>query len=295
MTFGIIANHRKPAVFPVVERLVAWLEARRLDFFIEAEFAARMTRPVAGAAVVPIERLLDSADMVLSVGGDGTLLATARAVGPRMTPILGVNAGRLGFLAEVDPDTLEEHLAHILEGDYTLEDRMVLEAHIGNAGETQTIHALNDVVVNRGVYPRTIHITVTIGDEYFNTYLADGIVVSTPTGSTGYSLAALGPIVAPGVAGIVINPICPHTLAARPVVVSADSQVTVQSQEPEADVHVTADGVLIGPLRSDDQVVIRKAGHVVRLVKCNGTRFFDVLRRKMNWDSGINPGNRYGS
>ena len=220
--------------------------------------------------------------------------ATARAVGARMTPILGVNAGRLGFLAEVDPDTLEEHLTRILEGDYTLEDRMVLEARIGHAGDTRIIHALNDVVIHRGIYPRTVHITVTIGDEYFNTYLADGIIVATPTGSTGYSLAAVGPIVAPGVAGIVINPICPHTLAARPVVVSADSHVTVQSKEPDTDVHVTADGVLIAPLQDDDQVVICKADHVVRLVKCNGTRFFDVLRRKLNWDSGINPENRYG-
>jgi NAD+ kinase len=291
--FGVIANLTKSAAIPIVSRLVQWLQSESIPCVLEQVLADALQQTGVTSDAAEAGQLAGEVDMVLSLGGDGTLLSTARAIGNRMTPILGINVGRLGFLAEVDPDTLHATISRILDGNYSLEERMVLQATIRGNTSIAPTYALNDVVVSRGVLARTVPISVNIGDEYFNTYLADGVIVSTPTGSTAYSLAANGPIVAPGVDGIVINPICPHTLAARPVVVDAASHVHIHSETPGADIQLTVDGTAVAPLRDVDCVDIQKADHTVRLVQCGGARFFDLLRQKLNWDSGIHPQERH--
>lgn len=217
--------------------------------------------------------------MVIAFGGDGTILAAARAIGVHKTPILGVKIGSLGFLAEVASEELLTVMEKIERGGFRLEERMVLEATVAN----RKFFALNDVVIDKGASPRIIQLSVYVGDEYVSTSTADGLIVATPTGSTAYSLSAGGPIVNPAMKAIIITPICPHILANRPMVISAEETFTVEIKSEDAEVKFTVDGQENLALRSGDRVQIKKADHSVRLIKSSDRSFYDLLRTKLKW------------
>lgn len=226
-------------------------------------------------------------DLLISFGGDGTLLRGARAVATHHTPVLGVNLGHLGFLTSVGPGEFEPVLAAVLKGDYWLDTRFTLEARVvGADGSPGGEHmALNDAVLHKGGFARVIRLAVFLGEEReeVGEYTADGIILATPTGSTAYSLSAGGGIVAPQMECLLATPICPHTLAVRPMVVPADTIIEVEIREPSTEVVLTLDGQEGEALTNGDRLVVSRGQATVPLVRLHGQSFFSTLRRKLHW------------
>jgi len=277
---GIFAKrHHKDAV-RLAEEVVAWLIERKIEVFVDEPLADAMSdmRGYPGQDIPPL------VDMVVVLGGDGTLLSVARLVGDLRTPILGVNLGSLGFLTEITRSELFPMLEQVTRGDFTVSERMRLLAIIRRNGEEVTRYrVLNDVVINKGALARIIDMEAWVDDDYLTTFKADGLIVSTPTGSTGYNLAAGGPIVYPGNHCHVISPICAHTLTNRPIVVSDDATIRIEVKSHDEDVVFTADGQEGMPLQGGDIVELRKSNHSTLLIKSPSKDYFKVLRTKLRW------------
>jgi len=219
--------------------------------------------------------------MVLSFGGDGTLLSTARKVGRHQTPILGVNLGGLGYLAEISLESLYPRVEELLDGSYRVEDRMLLCCKV--EGSPQAYYALNDVVIDKGAFTRVVRIRMTIGERYLNTYICDGLIVATPTGSTAYSLSSGGPIVEPALNALIVNPISPHTLADRPIIIGTEREIEVVIESGHSGMILSTDGQIERHLRAGDKILISRADYVVKLVLFHDKFFYDVLREKLKW------------
>ena len=252
---GIFAKRHHGDAVRLAEDVVAWLVERDIEVFVDEPLANDMSdmRGYPGQAIPPL------VDMVVVLGGDGTLLSVARLIGDLQTPILGVNLGSLGFLTEITRAELFPMLEQVIKGDFTVSKRMRLLAVIRREGkEIARYRVLNDVVINKGALARIIDMEAWVDDDYLTTFKADGLIVSTPTGSTGYNLAAGGPIVYPGNHCHVISPICPHTLTNRPIVVSDEATIRIEVKSQFEDVVFTADGQEGMPLQGGDVVELRK-------------------------------------
>jgi NAD+ kinase len=224
-------------------------------------------------------------DGLVTLGGDGTLLRGARLLDGRDIPILGVNLGRLGFLTSCQSEDFEAALRNLASGDYVAQPRMALSARvIDQAGQARKQwRALNDFVLHKGGFARVVRLNVFVDDESIGTYAADGIVISTPTGSTAYSLSAGGPVVVPTLESIVLTPISPHTLAIRSLVIPADAEVTVEANESPTELLVTVDGQVGTSFVKGEKLKIRKADSPVRIVRFPGATFFERMRVKLGW------------
>lgn len=227
-------------------------------------------------------------DLLLTLGGDGTLLRGARLVAPLHTPVLGVNLGHLGFLTSIPPERLRDSLEAVVRGDYWLDTRFTLDARVvGRDGEAgSSFVALNDAVLHKGGFARVVRLAVFIDDEpeeEIGEYSADGLIVATPTGSTAYSLSAGGPIVVPSVECIIATPISPHTLAVRPLIVPAGRTICVEIRSPSSEMVLTVDGQEGEALRPGDRLVVGRGPATVPLVRFAGQSFFSTLRRKLHW------------
>lgn len=229
------------------------------------------------------EELIGSSDLLVCLGGDGTLLKVARRIYGRNIPIMGINLGNLGFLTEVDKNNIDTAIGQLFEGNYTLEKRMMLEASVIRSGrETVTDIALNDVVITRGAMARILHVKVYINDMFVDTFPGDGLIISSPTGSTAYSLSAGGPIVEPDTDLMLVTPICPHILYSRSFVTKSDSVVkAIVDEDPIHEAMVSLDGQEGYMLRGGDRVEARKSEHSINLVKMNKMNFFNILRSKI--------------
>ncbi|MGD9019570.1 MAG: NAD(+)/NADH kinase [Desulfuromonadales bacterium] len=277
---GIFAKrHHKDAV-RLAEEVVAWLVERKIEVFVDEPLAEAM----AEASGYPGQAIPPLVDMVIVLGGDGTLLSVARLVGDLRTPILGVNLGSLGFLTEITRPELFPILEQVVMGDFAVSERMRLLAVIRRRSkEVARYRVLNDVVINKGALARIIDMEAWIDDDYLTTFKADGLIVSTPTGSTGYNLAAGGPIIYPGNHCHVISPICPHTLTNRPIVVSDEATIRIEVKSQDQDVVFTADGQEGMPLQCGDIIELRKSNHCTLLIKSPNKDYFQVLRTKLRW------------
>ena len=228
------------------------------------------------------EKIPEKIDCAVVIGGDGSLIEVARFLHGRNIPVLGINMGTLGYLTEVEVNHIEDAFAQILEGDYTLEDRMMLE---GTLQDGRKDISLNDIVVSRKTEIRLIHFRIYVNGEVLNTYEADGVIISTPTGSTAYNLSAGGPIVEPTASMIVITPICPHALNTSSIVLSAEDEIVIEIAEGRHDAveeaMVAFDGADTLPLVTGDRVTIRRAGASTRLMRLSRISFLEMLRRKM--------------
>jgi NAD+ kinase len=224
-------------------------------------------------------------DAVISLGGDGTLLRAARYLDGADAPILGVNLGRLGYLASCTVKEFPRFLPRFVKGNYTSDNRMALEATSGPEGfaKAPEYRALNDVVLHKGGFARVLRVRLSVNGEEIGLLAADGIVISTPTGSTAYSMSAGGPIVDPGVQSIIVTPIAAHTLAMRPLVLNPDSIVTMQPEDAPGEVLVTVDGQSGAAVSSGHVLTVRRAQRPVRIVRFHGTTFIGRLRRKLGW------------
>ncbi|HEX6588427.1 MAG TPA: NAD(+)/NADH kinase [Longimicrobiales bacterium] len=227
-------------------------------------------------------------DLLVTLGGDGTLLSGARMVAAAGVPVLGVNLGRLGFLTSVAEEEIRSAFERIAAGHYRIDQRFTLEARVRDAKgvEGPPFLALNDAVLHKGGLARMLRVAVHVGEEDLvavGTFSADGLILSTPTGSTAYSLSAGGPIVVPSVDCIIATPICPHTLAVRPLVFDADSVITLRAHAPETTVNLTVDGQDGATLRDGDALVVRRGSATVQLIRFHGQSFFATLREKLHW------------
>ena len=278
---GIVAKPDAPRAPEVVTRLVDWLTERGIDVTLEKETAGIV--PAVRAAAANKAELPGLSDLLIVLGGDGTLLSMARAVGDLGVPILGVNLGGLGFLTATTLDEMLPSLEAAVEGRMVVEDRLMLVARVFRNGTAVCEHmALNDMVITKSAMSRIISLAVSVEGEYATAYRADGLIISTPTGSTAYSLSAGGPILFPTADAIVLTPICSHTLTNRPIVIPASHriEVTVQSDQ---EIMLTVDGQVGVGLRERDIVQIVKAAAHIRLVRFPQKDFFSVLRTKLKW------------
>ena len=277
---GMILKRRDPRVSDVAADVIPWLVARGVEVVLDQ--APGLPGPVPATIVSPQE-LVSRVDVVVVFGGDGTLLYAARLVAASGVPILGINLGSLGFLTEVKPEEMHSALEVLLAGEYQLEDRMLLEVEVSKNGQTPTRYlALNDAVINKGALSRIVEIEVSVNSQLVLVTRADGLIISTPTGSTGYSLSAGGPILYPTLTAFIITPICPHTLSNRPVVVPDGAVVGVRLRHG-TEVMLTLDGQVGMSLDQGDCLRVARASSVIRLVRAKGSPFFKLLREKLKW------------
>lgn len=277
---GVVGNPRYGELRGLLARLAAQAPRYDLELYADAEIRGLWPHPVP-----TLQHDGAHLDLLVTLGGDGTLLRGARLLHARPVPILGINLGRVGFLTTASAETLESALAAVAGGDYELETRKTLESRIvGAKGEREGAFALNDVVVHKAGVARVIAVKVFVDGEEVGQYSADGIIVATPTGSTAYSLSAGGPVVVPGVDALVITAICPHTLAVRPIVVPGAAEITLDVSPPwHDDVLVSCDGQVGSSLSFGDRVMVRRARTAVRLIRIGREGFFARMRRKLHW------------
>jgi NAD+ kinase len=283
---GIIAKQNKPEAVTITGRLVEWLQPKGIEVYIEEGIGRyinpNLTRPFLNA--VKKEEIPFHAEMIIVLGGDGTLLSVARLVGSHEVPILGVNLGGLGFLTEITLEELYRVLERVIRGDFTTDERVVLNVAVIRREERMTeFTVLNDAVINKGALARIIDIETTINGEYLTTFKSDGLIMSTPTGSTAYNLSAGGPIVYPSLHCIIITPICPHTLTNRPIMIPDDVEVRAILKSKQQEVILTLDGQQGFILECEDVVEVNKAEGRILLIKSPYRHYFEVLREKLKW------------
>lgn len=281
MKFLIMPNTDKDKDLIITQDIMQVLQDLEQEFFLLKENAMRLDE----AYGISDEEIKDM-DIVVVVGGDGTILHTARKIATSHVPMLGVNLGRLGFLAEVEKDHIKEAFVKIIKGHYHLEKRMMLQVdYQSKDGESLSYKALNDVVITRGAFSRMVDLSIYINGQFIDTFTADGVIISTPTGSTAYNLSAGGPIISPSTDMIVITPICPHSLYLRSIVVAADDCIKVvndtKESEREGQVMLTIDGQTGFSIGYKDEVYISKWNHYIEMVKTTDSNFYDILREKM--------------
>lgn len=281
MRLGIIANTGKKSVRGALPELFAWLLENDIEFTVASDLDVILN--LQGLDTSPQDELPQDADFILSFGGDGTFLQTARVVAPNEVPIIGVNFGRFGYLAEVQFEHLKNRIFDLVDGKYRIQERIMLEGTIVTGDEEQNCIALNDIVVDKGGFPRSIRLKTSLDGEVANTFTADGLIIATPTGSTGYSLSVGGPILEPGLSEMIINPISPHMLANRPLVVSGGRTIEITTSSEEGVCQVAADGHVVNHLESEQSISIRKAPFVTKVVVFGEHSFYNLLRTKLQW------------
>lgn len=277
LTIAVFPNIHKPEAPRVIQRI--------LDFFADKD--ARIIMPLeearffrrAGYGVPDIENV--PTDIALSIGGDGTLLGVCRRYSHHAVPVCGINIGTLGFMADIELDELEKKLQKILDGDYIIEHRLLLAGYVISDGKKRFLgHAINDIVVKGGV-ARMLYLGLTINQSHLLDYKADGILVSTPTGSTAYSLSAGGPIMNPNVRALIVTPICAHTFNLRPLVIREDDTVHIQIARVQQDIIVTFDGQQVFRLLPGDEVIVQKSNAQAEIVKFEDKDYYQILRTKL--------------
>ena len=261
----IFTKPKHAQVARVAAELIEWFKARNVKASTDPEAAA-------------------IADIAVVVGGDGTLLAAARGLGDRQVPILAINYGGLGFLTEVTMEELYPALEHVLAGDFSVEERMMVDVAFSSGGkEIASYRGLNDVVINRGTLSRLVELEARVNGDAVSVFRCDGLIVATPTGSTAYNLSAGGPIIFPTMSAMVLTPICPHTLTNRPIVLSSDVRIDITLQSSQDDVYATVDGQVGLKMQRADSLTVVKSKATVKLIAPFDKNFFDVLRGKLKW------------
>jgi NAD+ kinase len=278
-TVGIISKPNSAAAANIVPALIEWLRGRGMAVRIDEQTAL-----YTGVSGLPRAEVPEGCDLVIVLGGDGTLLAAARAIGRRETPLFPVNVGSLGFLTAITIDELYPELERAFRGEHRIAKRKLLATEVVRGGKVVAAYdALNDAVLTKAAIARMIDLDAHVDEQFVCAYKADGLIVSTPTGSTAYSLSAGGPIIFPSVPAICITPICPHMLTNRPVLVPETSVIRVISRSPDESVFLTIDGQVGNPIREGDTLVCRSSDYALHLVRPPHMMFFDVLRQKLKW------------
>jgi NAD+ kinase len=283
---GIVLKPHQPDALKTICELVTWLDERGIELVGGPEIERERIEHETGCAIseVPHDEIAASADLMLVLGGDGTMIATARLVGDREVPVLGINYGGLGYLAEFRIEELYHALESILSDNFRVDKRVMLDVELKRGDELITRNrVLNDVVINKSALARIIEIEAYLNRQFVNSFRADGLIISTPTGSTAYNLSAGGPVIFPSMNAVVITPICPFTLSNRPIVVPDTATIELLLKTDQEEVTLTLDGQVGFELKVEDRVVIRKSSVTFNLVQPSNRNYFDVLRDKLRW------------
>ncbi len=279
MRIGIIVKPGRRGTTGLLKDMVRLLKARGTEVLVDEEAGAAL-----GLEPVQKKDMVRQVEALVVLGGDGTMLSACRLAAPHGVPVLGVNLGGLGFITETKINEWQEAVERLLCGDYQVEERMMLEAVLeGPDEERAKYHVLNDVVITKGALARIIDLEVSIDNATVNTFKADGLIISTPTGSTAYNLSAGGPIVHPALACIVITPICPHTLTNRPIVVPEEGVIKIDLISDSEDVFVTFDGQLGYSFTGQHHLTVKRSPYRTKLILPDRRDFFSLLREKLNW------------
>lgn len=279
LTVGLFPNTKKQSINTVLGWIVQYFKEHNVNVVVPEEAALELKCTYLAGRM---ECVKNDITFGITLGGDGTLLHTAREIAPFGIPVCGVNMGTLGFLTEIEVPDLNTALDRLLGGDYYIEERLMLDAVVIRNGNPIYISpALNDVVVAKGGFSRMIKLKLFIGEELTADYPADGLIIATSTGSTGYSLSSGGPIINPELKVIVITPICPHTLHSRPLVISENEEIKIRMQAPHEDIVLTVDGQTVYNLLPDDTVVVRRSPFRARFIRFTGKSYYEKLRTKL--------------
>ena len=281
LRFGIMAHPQKALFREKFPQILQIMKSSGASIVCSKKILDKLPENYPECRICPDEELPSRCDMIFSFGGDGTMLRTIQKVGRQQTAVLGVNVGGLGFLTEVTLEDFEKTFQNILAGEYDIEERMILEANL--VGDKRPMFALNEITIEKGSSTRVIEIKVGINGKYFNDYVADGLIISTPTGSTGYSLSSGGPIIVPTSECIILNPICPHSLTNRPVIIPAESQISNTVYSEQDKIIISADNQDVREIASRTELKICRAPFNARLVKHPDSDYFSLLRNKLNW------------
>ncbi|HUF72553.1 MAG TPA: NAD(+)/NADH kinase [Gammaproteobacteria bacterium] len=287
---GLWGRFSEGSLAEPARQLIKHLNERRIEVF--ASDGNGMLADAGKIRFLPEAELGGAIDLLVAIGGDGNLLRATRCVAGHSVPLIGVNRGRLGFLTDVKPEQMLAALDAVFDGDYLAEERLMLMATIkGKSGESDSLNALNDVVLQRDAYGQILDFVTTVDGHYVNKHGGDGLIVATPTGSTAYALSCGGPIIRPDVAALVMVPICPHTLSDRPLVIQSSSTIVVEVPPGAGEAHVTCDGEKLGSLDETQQLEIAAANETVTLLHPKDYDYYELLRSKLNWGRANRAGN----
>ncbi|MBI1820776.1 MAG: NAD(+)/NADH kinase [Nitrospirae bacterium] len=283
---GIIAKPFGSEVKKIIEELLLWLKEKEKEVYLDPETAASFSdRP----HFFKIPFIPQQMELVIVLGGDGTLLSVARLIEGNNVPILGVNLGGLGFLTEINMEDLYPTLEKIFQNEFLVDERIMLKTSVDRQGKKIAhSHVLNDVIINKGALAKMIKLEIYSNGHFLSSLRGDGLIVSSPTGSTAYSLSAGGPILYPSVDALILTPICPHTLTQRPIVIPSEMKLEIILKSKEEGAMVTFDGQVGFSLRLEDQIHIEKSEAKTQLIRSPGLSYFDVLRNKLHWGEGKN-------
>lgn len=285
MLIGIIANITKENVFEVVSSFIKKLKANGMDYILTNALAEEKDKlKVELDEDLPADdsELYENSDIIISIGGDGTMLSTAFHAHFYDKPVLGINLGKLGFLVETDIKNIDKVIEEIKNKEYKVVERMIIEG-VCDFPSSEKLYAINDIVIEKGGWSKMIELTAWIDGEYVTTFSADGLIVATPTGSTGYSLSAGGPIVTPTAKAIALSPISPHSLTVRPLVVSSSEEIVIKADSLFKEVQINCDGQRVFSFPPPIEVKIRKSKRPLKLIHTSLTTYFDTLRNKLLW------------
>ena len=278
---GLAGNPEQTAKSSVVRKAAKLIAESGREVFIDQAIASGVKRQ--GIVLPNPAELAQVADIILVIGGDGTVLHVARETAGSNTPLLGINAGRLGFFTSASTDNVPDALDKLWSSKFAVDPLPLIEAVWDRGGSPARTLALNDILITRGANPRLVELEVAVGGDPLTTYRADGLIIATPAGSTAYSLAAGGAVVTPRAEVLTINPICPQALSNRPLIVSMGSTIEVKVLKHRAETFLSADGQMQAELQQHDQIIIRRSRQKARLVRLEGSSFFETLRHKLNW------------
>lgn len=285
MLIGIIANITKENIFEVVSSFIQKLKDNNLDYLLTntlAEDKDKLKMLIDEDFVADDEEIYAKSDLIISIGGDGTMLATAYNAYHHDKPVLGVNLGKLGFLVEADIIHMDKIIEEIKKANYTIDERMLITGDCEGFGD-ERLYAINDIVIEKGGWPKMIELTIWIDNEYVTTFSADGLIIATPTGSTGYSISVGGPIVSPQSKVITLSPISPHSLTVRPLVIPSNQTVLIRADSLHKDIKVSCDGQRVFTFPPPFEITIRKSDKPLRLIHTSLTTYFETLRKKLLW------------
>ena len=283
MKFGIFGNTTKDELTATLQIVVERLKENKYEFLINDSLQIAFPQPLSEAKYfAPAAKVAETCDILISLGGDGTMLSTAFIAHQFDKPVLGINLGKLGFLAEVDIKGIEQLFKEIKNSRYSVEERIVLVGNCKNVS-CEKFFAVNDLVIDKGAWPKMIELTISVEDELVTTFSADGLIVATPTGSTGYSLSVGGPIVSPKAEVITLSPISPHSLTMRPLVLPSEGKIYITADSLHTKVQVNCDGQRVMEFTPPVDIVISKSEKPLRLVHMDSVNYFEILRSKLLW------------
>jgi len=285
MLIGIIANITKENVLGVVSSFITRLKNEKVDYLLTktiSEDKGKFKLNIDEDFITEDEEIYKKSDIIISIGGDGTMLATAYKALLHNKPVLGLNLGKLGFLVETDIEQMGSVIELLKNKKYTIEERMVLSGECNNLRNEKLV-AINDLVIEKGGWAKMIELTAWVDDEYVTTFSADGLIIATPTGSTGYSLSTGGPIVAPTAKAITLSPISPHSLTVRPIVLSSEQVIKLKAVSPHREVQVSCDGQRVFYFPPPLEIIIKQSSQPLKLIKTSLTTYFETLRNKLLW------------